>query len=177
MYRLKVAIKELASDLSHAFGNWVLVVMAGLGVLLLGFIFVVGNLIYPYHPVKVYEYRAMPVEVCPGGNVAVEIEWEIRDDLRTLQVVYRWNERDDPTTVFGGEARFKDIKARPRMRQESPLIRPAPLRPGLWKLQTSYDIFGTRLGVLVRQDLDDVTSENFIRVLEANDKKCDRGNQ
>lgn len=175
MRALKVFVMELFSDLKAVFGRWVLFIEAGLGVLLVGFIFVVGNLVYPYSPIKVYEYRTVPAEVCPGGDVSVETEWEIRDDLRTLVVVYRWNEIDDPTTIFGGEARFKDIEARPRVKQGSPLIRPAPLEPGLWKLQTSFNIFGTRLGMLVRQDLDNVTSEDFVRVLEADDKKCRGG--
>lgn len=172
MQNFRALVVELFSDLTHTFGRWVLVAMVGLGVLLLGFFFVVGNLVYPYRPVVIYEYKTVPIEVCPGQDVGVETKWEIRDDLRALEVVYRWSERDNPATVFGGEARFKDIKAKPRVMERGPLIRTAPLKPGLWKLKTSYDIFGTRLGMPVRQDLDNITSEDFIRVLEANDKKC-----
>lgn len=171
--RARALAGDLASDLTHTFGRWVLFIEAGLGVMLLGFIFVVGNLVYPYSPIEVYEYRTVPAEVCPGGDVAVEIEWEIGDDLRALKVVYRWNERDDPGTVFGGEARFEDVAARPIMKRDSLLIRPAPLDPGLWILQTSFDIFGTRFGMPVRQDLDKVTSEDFVRVLEPSDKRCE----
>lgn len=173
MRRLKVFFAELSLDLKYTFGRWVLPIMGGVSVLLLGFVFVIGNLVYPYQPIKVYEYKTAPAEVCPGGDVAVETEWEIGDELRTFDVTYRWKERDDPTTVFGGKARFEDIEARPRMKQESPLVRPAPLEPGLWKLITSYDAFGMRFGMLVRQDLDNVMSKDFVRVLKANDKKCE----
>lgn len=174
MRDLKVFAGDLASDLMRIFGRGVLVAMAGLGVLFLGFLFAVGNLVYPYRPVVVHEYRALPMEVCPGGDVVVEIDWEVRDDLRALDVVYAWSERESSASVFGGEAEFEDFEAMPRGVFRSPFIRLAPTEPGLWKLETSYDVFGTRLGLPVRQDLDDVTSEDFVKVLEANDEKCER---
>lgn len=170
---MRVFVKKLVADISHAFGQWVLMITAGLGVLLLGFIFVVGNTVYPYHPVTVYEYRAMPMEVCPGDDVAVKIDWEVRDDLRAIEIVYRWRERNDSALLFGGEARFEDVPVTARETRPGLVVPVAPTRPGIRQIELSYNIFGVRFGMPVRQDIDNISDEDFIRVLKADDKKCE----
>lgn len=175
MRNFRALAKELASDLSHSFGRWVLLSMLAVGAALLLFLFAITNLVYPYQPMVVYGFHAVPEAVCPGDTVSVEIDREIRDDLRVLEIVYQWSERGDPTTLTGGQARYEDVPAMERKTITSSFFRSAPASPGEWQLKTNYDIFGTRLGMPVRQDLDNVTSEDFVRVLEFNDEKCTGG--
>lgn len=156
--------KQLASDLVQTFGRGVFVSVAAVAVATIAFLVAIGNLVYPYHPISVYKYEAVPMEVCPGGEVDVRQDWEVRDDLRAFRVSYQWSERGSPTAAFGGEAHFENVKASPRETVRSPLIRAAPPTPGMWRLETNYDAFGTRLGMPVRQDLDNITSEDFVTV-------------
>lgn len=172
MQGLKVFVKELYSDLRRIFGKGTIVVTACLVFLLLGFVAAVVNVVYPYTPLVVHEYNAIPMEVCPGDDVTVNIDYEVRDDLPVLEIVYRWSEKGNPGSLFGGEARFEDYEARPRRTEPSPLVRVAPRTPGVWQIETNYDVYGTRFGMPVHQDTDEVTSENFVRVLEGDDDKC-----
>lgn len=164
MRGVKDFTKQLASDLVQTFGRGVFVFVAVVAVVIVAFIFAVGNLVYPYHPISVYKYEAVPMEACPGGEVSVRQDWEIRDDLRSFRVSYQWSEKGSSTSAFGGEAHFENVKASPRETVRSPLVRAAPPTPGIWRLETNYAAFGTRFGMPVRQDLNNITSEDFVLV-------------
>jgi hypothetical protein len=173
MQRLKVLFKELVSDLRYFFGRWVLAAMVVLVVVFLGFLFVVGNLVYPYRPLVVYSYTPTPTEVCPGDSVGVSTDTEIREDLRVLNIESDWVRKDSSTKLSAGGGRFEGMKAMPRKTMVSPFIRVAPDIPGDWQLETSYEVLGTRFKLPVRQDLNNVMAEDSVKILEANDEKCE----
>jgi hypothetical protein len=140
--------------------------------ILAGVMFFTVNLLIPYRPVTAYGYTAIPPVVCPGEPVEVWAEWEVRDHLDRLHVEYGWSQAGEDSILYGGEDDFKDIPPFERRVVRSPIIRSAPADPGRWRLSNDYEAHGRRLGLPARQDLDDVTSDDFVQVLSHSAPEC-----
>ena len=112
----------------------------------------VANLLIPYRAVAVYDNEIIPRSACPRQPVEVYKDWEVREFVNQIEVEYFWTHPNSPTETYGGTSYIKRVKPQPRHLEKSPINRVAPRTPGEWELITHYTVYGTRLGLPVRQD-------------------------
>lgn len=136
----------------RAYDRAQLVMLAVLVPICLLTFFLVVNLLVPYRPVVVYGNEVIPENACPREPIEVVKDWEVRDEIRQLEIEYFWTHPDSPTETYGGTAYIKDIEPRPREAEVSPIGRISPRESGKWELITHYTVYGTRFGLPMRQD-------------------------
>ena len=136
-------------------------------------------LLLPYNPMTIHSYTPTPSEVCPDDLIAVEVDYEIADEMDVEEVEVRsyWSAVDAEGVTEGQKALEVEGQwegaslASGRNTITSSLLRSAPRLPGEWLVTADIRVRGSAFLVPHIQEIR-VTADEITTVLPPDDERC-----